>query len=434
MKINQLTRFFAMALAFALAAHAETKLTGIHITSTDSAGKLQSVGAHHFKTFNHGGQPALFLVEGDKLDGAIFNGPTYAQNGINRSLPVGTHTFTIFAEKSNSYTWNTYALNLFFDYSNDPLISGLAPLNAQSREFFPPFQANPGPVLGNGTKPSPGLSFKNGPIEVKLTAFQFSAPPVFGLDRVSPVEIKRNGVMDYVGSFTVQVTGPPEIFPGGSVNAASFANKVAPGSIFSVFGSGLAPDLQSAGGAPLPTSLAGVTVTVGGKPAPLFFVSPGQVNAQVPYESELGNAQVVVTVNGVASVPSTVRVAAAAPGIFQFGEKRAVVHNQNYTVNTDDNPAEVGSFVIAYLTGSGGLDNGVPTGKAAGANPLSRPRGTVTATLNGQPAEIVFAGLTPEFIGLMQVNLKVPSLLPGTYPLVITVGGETSNAALMTIK
>ena len=245
MNINPLTKVSAMALAIALAAHAEPKLTGIHITSTDSAGKLQSVGAHHFKTFNHGGQPALFVVEGDKLDGAIVNGPTFAQTGINRSLPVGTHTFTIFAEKLNSYTWNTYALNLFFDNSNDPLISGLAPLNAQSREFFPPFLANPGPILGNGTKPSPGLVYKNGPTEVKLTAYHFSAPAVFGLDRVSPLEVKRNGAIDYVGSFTVVVTGPPEIFPGGSVNAASFANKVAPGSIFSVFGSGLAPGLHS---------------------------------------------------------------------------------------------------------------------------------------------------------------------------------------------
>jgi uncharacterized protein (TIGR03437 family) len=251
---------------------------------------------------------------------------------------------------------------------------------------------------------------------------------------VSPLEVRSNRIQDYVGSFTLEVTGPPEIYSGGTVNAASFANKVAPGSIFSIFGSGLATGLQKAEGAPLPGSLGGVSVTVGGKPAPLFFVSPGQVNAQLPYEAEPGAAQVVVTLNGVRSSPGTVTVTPAAPGIFQFGDKRAVVQNADYTVNTAENAAPGGSYVVAYLTGSGLLDNWVETGKVAGANPLSRPRGSVSATVNGQPVEVAFAGLTPQFIGLMQVNLKTPSLPAGTYPLVVTVAGEKSNAAMITVK
>ncbi len=60
------------------------------------------------------------------------------------------------------------------------------------------------------------------------------------MDRVRPFEATKNNIMDYVGSFTVEVSGPPEIYTGGTVNAASFTNKVAPGSIFSIFGSGLA--------------------------------------------------------------------------------------------------------------------------------------------------------------------------------------------------
>ncbi len=91
-------------------------------------------------------------------------------------------------------------------------------------------------------------------------------------------------------------------------------------------------------------------------------------------------------------------------------------------------------MVVAYLTGSGALDFPVQTGRVAGADPLSRPRAIVTATVNGQPAEVAFAGLTPAFVGLMQVNLRVPALTPGTYPLVITVGGEKSNAAMITVK
>ena len=69
------------------------------------------------------------------------------------------------------------------------------------------------------------------------------------------------------------------------MNAASFAAKVAPGSLFSIFGTDLAMANQNAASAPLPTSLGGTSVTIGGKPAPLVFVSAGQINAQIPYEA-----------------------------------------------------------------------------------------------------------------------------------------------------
>jgi uncharacterized protein (TIGR03437 family) len=143
---------------------------------------------------------------------------------------------------------------------------------------------------------------------------------------------------------------------------------------------------------------------------------------------------VVVTMNGIASPPVNVAVTSAAPGIFQFGQKRAVMQNADYTINNTDNPAAVDSYAVAYLTGSGQLDNPVASGTAAKADPISRARGVVTATINDVQAEVVFGGLTPEYVGLMQVNLKIPNLAPGSYPLVITVNGEKSNAAMITVK
>ena len=241
--------------------------------------------------------------------------------------------------------------------------------------------------------------------------------------------------MDYVGQFTVEVTAPPQVSSGGVVNAASFIAKVAPGSLFSIFGTDLAMADQNAASVPLPTSLAGASVTVGGKPAPLVFVSAGQINAQVPYEAVQGETvPVVVTVNGRSSPVANVAVMAAAPGIFQFGEKRAVVQNADYTVNTPENGAAPDTYVIVYMTGAGEVDNAVATGSIAGSAPLSRHKGNVTATINGTMAEIAFAGLTPQFIGLTQVNLKVPSLPAGSYPLVVSVNGQASTAAMITIK
>src|SRR5262249_19764130 len=131
---------------------------------------------------------------------------------------------------------------------------------------------------------------------------------------------------------------------------------------------------------------------------------------------------------------ATVNVAPVAPGIFQFGANRAVVQNEDYSVNTADNPAKTGSYVIAYLTGAGEVDNPVPTGMPASATILSRHKATVSVSIGGHPADMAFAGLTPSFVGLTQVNLQIPILAPGTYPLVVTVNGIASNSALITVK
>ena len=428
----------AIAALTSINAQAAVKLTALQIISTDANGKIQGVGAHRFKTTLHGGQPCIFLVKGDDLDGTIINGPGPAQNDIELPLSVGTHTYTVFAEKYNSFTWTNYTMEFYFDLSNTPQISVLTPLNTTSTQFFPPFAANKEfteDLNGHSVKAPGTLVYKSGPTEVTLTGFHISNPTLFNQDRVSPFEAKSNKTMDYVGEFTLEVKAPPTIAAGGVVNAASFTPKVAPGSLFSIFGSDMASATESASSLPLSTSLAGTSVTVGGKPAPLVFVSAGQINAQVPYEVFEGQTvPVVVTTNGIASPVANVSVTTAAPGIFQFGQKRAVVQNADYSVNNADNPAAVDSYVVAYLTGSGQLDNAVASGAPAKANPISRPRGPVTATIGGVNADVAFGGLTPDFVGLMQVNMKIPSLAPGTYPLVITVNSEKSNAAMVTVK
>ncbi len=417
---------------------AAVKITALQMISTDANGKIQGVGAHRFKTANHGGQPCLFVMEGDDLNGNIINGPGAAQNGVNLNLAVGTHTYTIYAENANAYSWNNYTLDLHFDNSNSPQVSVLAPLNSTSTLFFPPSAPNPEfteDLQGYPVKAPNTLEYKSGATTVKVTDFHVSTPLLYNKDRVGPFESKSDGKTDYVGQFTVQVTAPPQISAGGVVNAASFGAKVAPGSLFSIFGTDLATATQSAAAAPLPTAIASTSVTIGGKPAALVFVSAGQINAQVPYETPQGDTvPVVVTVNGQSSPVANVAVMAAAPGVFQFGEKRAVVQNSDYTVNNADNGAAPDSYAVAYLTGAGDVDNPVATGAVAGSNPLSKHKAQITATVNGTQAEVVFAGLTPQFIGLTQVNFRVPGLPAGTYPLVISVNGQLSNSAMITVK
>jgi uncharacterized protein (TIGR03437 family) len=438
--LNLYKTFLAVnVLAFgAIQAEAAVKITALQMISTDAGGKIQGVGAHRFKTTNHGGQPCLYVVEGEDLNGQIINGPGPAQNGVNLTLSVGTHTYTVYAENANSYSWNNYTLNVHFENASAAQISALAPLNSNSTQFFPPSGPNAEfteDLQGHSVKAPNTLEYKEGATIVKLVSFRIAAPSLYNKDRISPFEGKSNTKMDYVGQFTIEVTAPPQISNGGVVNGASFVAKVAPGSLFSIFGTDLAMAKQDAVSIPLPTSLAGASVTVGGKAAPLIFVSAGQINAQVPYDVPLGERiPVIVTVNGQASPVANVSVMTAAPGVFQFGERRAVLQNSDYTVNTADNGAAPNSYVVAYVTGGGEVDNPVPTGSSAGSSPLSKHKGNVTATVNGTLAEIVFAGLTPDFIGLTQINLKLPGLAAGTYPLVVSVNGERSNTAMITIK
>jgi uncharacterized protein (TIGR03437 family) len=187
-----------------------------------------------------------------------------------------------------------------------------------------------------------------------------------------------------------------------------------------------------AAGLPLPTSVGGVTVSLGGRTVPLLYVGPSQINFQVPYETPLGTSTVVVTANGVAGSPASVSVAAAAPGIFVYGNTWAVVLNQDYSLNGPSNPAKAGSYVMLYGTGAGAATPAVPTGSPAPALPLSTVT-NVTATINGAPATVSFQGLAPNFVGLLQVNLQVPGLPTGTYPVQITAGGAKSNSAWIAV-
>jgi len=228
----------------------------------------------------------------------------------------------------------------------------------------------------------------------------------------------------------------PAISTNGVVNAASFDPPVAPGSLATVFGSNFTgTGLQaSASVLPLPNSLGGVSLTVNNKPAPILYINSTQVNFQIPWETAPGPAKIVLSVNGVVSNQSNFNVLATAPGIFSYGGGRAVVTNQDNSLNTSGNPAKVGSTITAYLTGSGAVSPPVADGAAAPSDPLSKVTAAYSATIGSNSAEVSFAGLAPGFVGLLQMNIVVPTgLSQGNFPLVVTIGGETSNSATISV-
>jgi uncharacterized protein (TIGR03437 family) len=212
------------------------------------------------------------------------------------------------------------------------------------------------------------------------------------------------------------------------------AGVAAPGSIISIFGSALASSSTGATGYPLSPALAGSSVTVNGLPAPLYYVSASQINAQVPFETPIGGVSLTVTSGGAVAGSALLVVQSTAPGLFVSDALNHVAAlNQDGTVNSDAHPASPGDALAVYLTGLGAVDNAVATGAAATATPLSRVTAAVTASIGAQQAQVLFAGLAPGFAGLYQVNILVPQLAPGAYPVQITAGGRASNLATVSM-
>ena len=208
--------------------------------------------------------------------------------------------------------------------------------------------------------------------------------------------------------------GPGLVALNGVVNAASFSSAaqtqacgvvlpqppVAPGAIASIFGTNLADRTVVADSLPLPTELGGVRVKFNGIPAPLFFVSPSQVNVQVPFELSGFSASMEVekdTPNGaVISAAAAVGLANGAPGIFTSsgtGEGLGAIVHADFSPVTEENPAVRGETLTAFATGLGTVDHPVTNGAAAlfGATGtvtiggVSRAGQTVTITINDLP-------------------------------------------------
>ena len=218
------------------------------------------------------------------------------------------------------------------------------------------------------------------------------------------------------------------------VDGASFeSGPAAPGSIVSIFGSNLTPQAAAALTTPLPTELEGFSLLVNGVPSPLFYVSPNQVNAQIPYEVAIGQQTAIATVAGSRLPPLTLTIQPSAPKLWLLGPNRALVLDQDGAINGHDAPASPGSIVTVYVTGQGNLYPPVPSGSAAPQDPLIGIVAPISATVGGTAAEIVFAHMAPGMVGVFQVNLRMPGLLPGDYPLVVEIGASTSNAAMVAV-
>lgn len=249
-------------------------------------------------------------------------------------------------------------------------------------------------------------------------------------------------------SFLTRIGEIPVINTGGILGAAAFTPPLTPGAIVSLFGNYLAASTGGAVAVPLSTVLSGTIVKVNGIAAPLYFSSPTQVNFQMPFEAPAGSAQVTVTLANLTSAVTTVSLAATAPGIFttnSSGKGQGVVLNAQTgefaapagsIPGVAARPIPRGQFITIYCAGLGAVNDPPASGHAALSSPLSRTLAPVTVTVGGVSVPADFAGLTPAFVGLYQVNVQIPANAPtgDAVTLTLFVGGAQSNSVTIAVQ
>ncbi len=282
-----------------------------------------------------------------------------------------------------------------------------------------------------------------------------TATDIYGI-AAARVVLGRPGEQQFVaeaGGLSVPFDGRarlrPTILTDGVVNAASFARgePVAPGSYIAIFGRGLADTTRVFSTPYLPLSLAGVSVSFDAPqqklslPGRLHFVSPEQVNVQVPWELQgLNSVLIKVSIGNISSAVYTLPLADYSPAFFEYQEAPgrrliAAQDHPHYRLITSRNPARRGEVVHLYANGLGPVDPTPVTGEPASAQPLSWTRVKPKVTIGGKEARVLFHGLTPGVVALYQLDVVVPEDAPtGLREVTITIGGVTSKAALLPIQ
>lgn len=226
------------------------------------------------------------------------------------------------------------------------------------------------------------------------------------------------------------------IFQINSVGSAADIGRmpVAPGMLITIFGHGLAKAEEFASSLPLPDELRGVRVTIDERAVPLLSVSPNQITALVPFDTQQSQADLVVTMGGAETNSVKLDVAPAAPSIFLHGNSRhAIALNEDDTLNSESEPALPGERIVIYFTGQGAVTPEVGDGHAAPADHLIMTKATTEAIIDSKHAKVEFSGLVGGFVGLAQAILVVPDLDAGRSQVVLRVGGSQSDWALIEI-
>jgi uncharacterized protein (TIGR03437 family) len=246
--------------------------------------------------------------------------------------------------------------------------------------------------------------------------------PNFGMTSIAPLAVAQ----DSFGTLLVADAANRVAlhYPGvAALNGANFVvgRALAPGAIASLYPLGIqfTQDTASFSQLPLPRDLADLQVLVDDRPAPLFFVSPGQINFQVPMstaQSGTVEVQVMRRSTGQTIAGGGLPMNVASPALFTAGSTGAgqvLAVNEDGTPNSKENPAKRGSVISLFGTGQGFIPNAPPDGEPAQGiiETPEKPR-VIINTGFVEEADILYSGLAPGFVGLWQINVRIPMTVP----------------------
>ena len=241
-----------------------------------------------------------------------------------------------------------------------------------------------------------------------------------------------------VGAVTPGVL--PAVATGGVLNNLypQVGAPVSPGTVVQIYGSsfGTPPTSGIVTNGMLSTTVNGVSVTVDGAAAPMFYASPGQINVMIPAELQVNQQyQVVVHTNAGYSRPEVITTASATPGLLTNSDGTLIAQDGNFQLINAKNPAHAGQVVVLYLVGMGATTPVVPSGTPSPSSPLAKVSTQAQVSVDGNPAQVSFAGLTPNFVGLYQVNVQIPpGARSGSLPVVVMQGTASSNSGTILVQ
>jgi uncharacterized protein (TIGR03437 family) len=221
----------------------------------------------------------------------------------------------------------------------------------------------------------------------------------------------------------------PSYSAAGIVNASDYsAGPFAPGSVISIFGSGMARSAQALStlqGANIPVELNYVRVYVQDSPVPILYVSPGQINFIMSSEQLAGPVRVRVVTEGISGPEVVIQLVESAPALFAGPDGYALATNAVGKLLTADAPAQAGDIIVVYATGLGRTNPLVPTGAVPSFAGQMVNLASLKITLGDKPVDtmlIKYAGLTPGCAGLYQINLEVPGGTGADPTIQVTAG------------
>jgi uncharacterized protein (TIGR03437 family) len=423
---------------------------------TRSSQRLPTLGVYQNKV------PLNSVLAASTNGGAIFmassDGSVMLYDANVDSFTVSRKDFTTLGGSFAVSNFNLYvAGNHLLDSSLVPMTQFEAGSGSASGFAFVDqlaFRSTAPAPAGGGQSTSPGviqrvdltnftnsLSLATAMVEAPLlgstgSAFTRTLAPLYNRSAIINLTVSGFTVLPWNYDASVAVPHINKV-----VNAADLTPGIAPGGLITLFGNQLSPVNLASSEMPLPTALADSCLTVNGFPVPILFVSPNQINAQMPFES-IGNVSMILRTPGGSSDTYNLQVIPGAPSVFRSGvagpatDVPTIIRNSNGELVTDSDPVHRNDVLVIFLTGLGLTSPAVPTGMPSPLNPLAIALTKPSVTIGGMQLPLSYYGLAPGEVGVYQINVKVPANAPTglSVPLAISQGNYTSSMPVRVVE